>query len=380
MGPDGDAGAVDYPSIILAGGGTGGHIYPAMAVAGDLRNRRPDLPLLFVGTRTGLEARLVPAAGFPLRFINSAGIAGKSWPVRLANSLRIPWSMLQSVGIVMGHRAGVVVGVGGYASGPVVLAGSLLRRPTLIMEQNAVAGSTNRILAPLVDQVAVTYPETATRLKGRCRVTGNPVRAGFTALPDRRVAGRPRLLIFGGSRGARGLNDAVMDALPALAGAENLRIRHQTGSADLERVRAAYSHTSLDAEVIPYIEDMAGAYAEADLVVCRAGATTIAELSAAGRAAVLVPFPGATGGHQEENGRALAGAGAAVLLREDETGSGRLAQVVIALLSDAPRRHDMEEAAVSLGAPGAATTVADMILELYDRRWRRRAAGNGKPA
>jgi UDP-N-acetylglucosamine--N-acetylmuramyl-(pentapeptide) pyrophosphoryl-undecaprenol N-acetylglucosamine transferase len=380
MGPDGDAGGMDYPSIILAGGGTGGHIYPALAVAGELRRRRPDLPLLFVGTRAGLEVRLVPEAGFPLRFINSAGIAGKSWPVRVANAMRIPWSLLQSVGIVMGRRAGVVVGVGGYASGPVVLAGSLLRRPTLIMEQNAVAGSTNRILAPLVDRVAVTYPETATRLKGRCQVTGNPVRAGFTALPDRRVAGRPHLLIFGGSRGARGLNDAVMDALPALAGTSNLRIRHQTGSADLERVRAAYSHTALDAEVTPYIEDMAGAYAAADLVICRAGATTIAELSATGRAAVLVPFPGATGGHQEENGRALAGAGAAVLLRQDEAGSGRLAEVVLALLADAPRRRHMEEAATSLGAPEAAATVAGMILELYDRRWRGRVAGNGNPA
>jgi len=371
---------VDYPSIILAGGGTGGHIYPALAVAGELRSQRPDLPLLFVGTRRGLEARLVPAAGFPIRFINSAGIAGKSLPVRVANALRIPWSLCQSVGIVMSRRAGVVVGVGGYSSGPVVLAATLLRRPTLIMEQNAVAGSTNRILAPLVNQVAVTYEQTATRLKGRCRVTGNPVRPGFNALPDRRVPGQPHLLIFGGSRGARGLNEAVMEALPALAGTANLRIRHQTGSADLERVRAAYSHTSLDVEVVPYIEDMAGAYAEADLVVCRAGATTIAELSATGRAAILVPFPAATGGHQEENGKALAEAGAAVLLRQDATGGGRLGAEMVSLLADATRRRQMEEEAVKLGAPAAAATVAGMILDLYDRRSRQQAAGNGKPA
>jgi len=371
---------MDYPSIILAGGGTGGHIYPGLAVAAELKRRRPALPVLFVGTRAGLEARLVPAAGFPLRFINSAGIAGKSWPVRLANALRIPWSLVQSAGIVMNGHAGVVVGVGGYASGPVVLAGSMLRRPTLIMEQNAIAGSTNRILAPLVDRVAVTYPETARRLKGRCRVTGNPVRAGFASLPDRRVPGRPCLLIFGGSRGARGINRAVMAALPALAAAENLHIRHQTGSADLETVRAAYSHSDLDAEVIPYIDDMAGAYAAADLVICRAGATTIAELSATGRAAILVPFPGATGGHQEENGRALATAGAAVLLREAETGEGHLARLVLSLLADAPRRRRMEAAAASLNAPGAAADVTDMILELYDRRWRRHAAGNGNPA
>jgi len=371
---------MEYPSVLMAGGGTGGHVYPGVAVADELRRRRKDLPIFFVGTRAGLEARLVPAAGYPLCFINSAGIAGKSWPARLAGALRIPWSVAQSVGIVSRRRAGVVVGVGGYASGPVVLAGRLLRRPTLILEQNAVAGATNRILAPLVDKVAVTYEQTAHRLRGRCQVTGNPVRAGFTALPDRRTAGLSRLLIFGGSRGAVGLNDAILDSLPALANAGRLEIHHQTGPADLERVRAAYARQALTARIDAYIDDMPAAYAGADLVVCRAGATTIAELSAAGRAAVLVPFPGATGGHQEENARALAGSGAAVLVRQDEAGNGRLGEEILSLLDDAGRRRQMEEAATGLGAPAAAAAVADLVLELYDRRFRKHTRGNGRPA
>ncbi len=371
---------MQYPCVLMAGGGTGGHVYPGVAVADELRRRRPHLPVLFVGTRAGLESRLVPAAGYPLYFINSAGIAGKSWPKRLAGALRIPWSVVQSVGIVSRHHAGVVVGMGGFASGPVVLAGRIMRRPTLILEQNAVAGSTNRILAPLVDQVAVTYPITARSLRGKCQVTGNPVRSGFTALPDRPADGRTHLLIFGGSRGAVGLNDAVLAALPALAETSDLSIHHQTGTADLERVRAAYAGHPLDATIDPYIDDMAAAYARADLVVCRAGATTIAELSAAGRAAILVPFPGATGGHQEENARALAGSGAAILVRQAEAGDGRLGTEITSLLADAGRRRQMEDAAGSLGAPAAAGAVADLVLALYDRRWRRHTRGNGRPA
>jgi UDP-N-acetylglucosamine--N-acetylmuramyl-(pentapeptide) pyrophosphoryl-undecaprenol N-acetylglucosamine transferase len=370
---------MEYPSILIAGGGTGGHVYPGVAVADELRRRRKDLPVLFAGTRAGLEAQLVPAAGYPLCFINSAGIAGKSWPARLSGALRIPWSLVQSVGLVSRQRAGVVMGVGGYASGPVVLAATLMRRPTLILEQNAVAGITNRILAPLVDQVAVTYEMTAKSLRGRCQVTGNPVRSGFTALPDNRVAGRRHLLIFGGSRGAVGLNDAVVAALPALAQAPDLTIHHQTGPADRDRVASAYADFDLNAQVDAYIDDMAAAYAGADLVVSRAGATTIAELSAAGRAAVLVPFPAATGGHQEENARALAGTGAAVLMRQDATGDGRLGTEIITLLDDQDRRRQMEEAARSLGSPAAAGAVADLILELYDRRFRKQTRGNGRP-
>ena len=371
-------------SVLIAGGGTGGHLYPGLAVADELRRRRPDLPLQFVGTRAGLEATIVPRAGYPLRFIHIGGIAGKAWSIRLANALRIPVGTVQSMRLVMREGARVVVGVGGYASGPVVLAAKLLRRRTLILEQNAAPGSTNRILAPLVDRVAVAFPGTARRLPGRVVVTGNPVRSGLEAVPDRRVAEVRRLLIFGGSLGARGLNDTVMAALPRLVGSGlPLEILHQTGPADEDRVRAAYGRTGLDAQVVPYIDDMAGAYAGADLVVCRAGATTVAELSAvgrAGRAAIMVPLPHATGGHQEENAKEMAGCGAAILLRQSEAGEGRLADLILELLGDTGRRQRMEEAARGLGSPGAAAAVADLVLELYDGEFRRAAAGNGRPA
>jgi UDP-N-acetylglucosamine--N-acetylmuramyl-(pentapeptide) pyrophosphoryl-undecaprenol N-acetylglucosamine transferase len=368
-------------SVFIAGGGTGGHLYPGLAVADELRRRRPDLPLQFVGTRAGLEATIVPRAGYPLRFIRVGGIAGKAWSVRLANALQVPVATVQSMRLVVREGARVVVGVGGYASGPVVLAAKLLRRRTMVLEQNAAPGSTNRILAPLVDCVAVAFPGTERRLPGRVVVTGNPVRSTLAAVPDQRVAAVRRLLIFGGSRGARGLNDAVMAAVPRLkASGIPLEILHQTGDADESRVLAAYRQAGLHAQVVAYIDDMAGAYASADLVVCRAGATTVAELSAAGRAAIMVPLPHAAGGHQEENAREMAGCGAAILLRQSEAGGERLAGLILDLLRDPERRQQMETAARRLGAPGAAAAVADLVLELYDRDLHRTASGNGRPA
>jgi UDP-N-acetylglucosamine--N-acetylmuramyl-(pentapeptide) pyrophosphoryl-undecaprenol N-acetylglucosamine transferase len=372
---------MSWPCVLLAGGGTGGHVYPGLAVADEIRRRRPRLPVVFAGTRRGLESRLVPAAGYPLRLIQAGGLAGKSWWVRLGNAARLPAGLLQSVVLVTRERAGVVVGMGGYASGPVVLAGRLLGRPTAIMEQNAVPGGTNKVLAPLVDRVALAFAAAGSHLKGRTVVTGNPVRPGFAALPDARDPERPAVLIFGGSRGAVGLNDAVLAALPALReAAAGWRIIHQTGPADRERVAAGYRDADLDADVTAYIDDMPAAFAAADLLVCRAGATTISELSAAGRAAILIPFPAATGGHQEENARELEARGAALLLRQDEAGGGRLAGLLSGLMGDPGRRRRMESAARELGSPGAAAAVADLVLELYDRRQRRGAAGNGRPA
>lgn len=369
------------PSILVAGGGTGGHVYPGLAVAEEIHRRRPSVPIVFVGTRAGIETRLVPAAGYPLQFIRAGGIAGKALPARVAGALLVPVGVLQSAGLLMRNRARVVVGVGGYASGPVVTAARLLGRSTLILEQNASPGATNRILAPLVDCAAVAFAATVPRLKARrAVVTGNPVRASLTHVPDHRDASRWGLLIFGGSRGAHGLNRAVLAALPRLATADrHLSIVHQTGSADLEEMKSGYASAGVPAQVLPYIEDMAGAYAQADLVICRAGATTVAELSAVGRPAILVPFPHATAGHQEENARALVEAGAAVVLPEAEAGC-HLADLALSLLHDPGRRRRMEEAARGLGAPIAARAVADLILELYDRPVRRTASGNGRPA
>ncbi|MFQ5669330.1 MAG: undecaprenyldiphospho-muramoylpentapeptide beta-N-acetylglucosaminyltransferase [Acidobacteriota bacterium] len=370
---------MERDAVLIAGGGTGGHVYPGLALADELRSLRPSLPILFAGTRHGLEATLVPGAGYPIRFIQAGGIAGKSWTARLAGALRIPVGTFQSAVMVMRVHASVVVGVGGYASGPVVLAGKLLRRGTMVLEQNAIPGATNRILAPLVDRVAVSFAATASRLRGRVALTGNPVRRGMVRVPDRRSPDHWSLLIFGGSRGATGLNQAVIAALPSLSRAGHpLRILHQSGAEDENRLREAYRRAGLQATVVPYIQDMAGAYATADLVVCRAGATTVAELSAAGRAAVLIPFPHATGGHQEENAREMTACGAALLVREEECKEERLATVLLSLLRDPARRHRMEEAVRRLGSPDAAGKVAALVLELHDRRASRAAAGNGR--
>ncbi|MFQ5768581.1 MAG: glycosyltransferase, partial [Acidobacteriota bacterium] len=289
---------MDRDAVLIAGGGTGGHIYPGLALADELRRRRPGLPVLFIGNRNGLESRLVPAAGYRLHLVPGGGISGKRWPVRMGHALQVPLGLLKSGWHVIRDRAQVVVGAGGYASGPAVLAGRLLGRATLIMEQNALPGATNRILAPLVDQVAVAFAATAGRLKGRIQVTGNPVRSGLVRLACRRDPA-PCLLIFGGSRGARGLNGAIMDILPGLVQARpNLRILHQTGPADLKGVKAVYEASGLAATVVPYIDDMAAAYAAAHLVICRAGATSVAELTAVGRPAILIPLPRSVGGHQ----------------------------------------------------------------------------------
>lgn len=368
-------------AILIAGGGTGGHIYPGLALAAEIGRRRPTLPIHWVGTRAGLEARIVRNAGYPLHFIHSAGIAGKPWARRLAAALLVPVGAVQSAGIVWRTGARVVIGVGGYASGPVVLAARVLRCSTAILEQNAQPGATNRILAPLVDRVAVAFAVTATHLSGRTVVTGNPVREGFDSQPDTRRGNHLSVLVVGGSRGARGLNRVVTEMLPVLAASDlTCRVVHQTGAADEAIVRAAHAASGIDSDVVPYIEDMAAAYAGADLVICRAGATTIAELSAAGRAAVLVPFPQATGGHQADNGRQLVRQGAAVMIEEAETGHDRLAQIVLDLLADPVRRRRMEERAQALGAPHAAAAVADLVLDLFDQPRRRGVADESSPS
>ena len=369
-------------AILIAGGGTGGHVYPGLAVAAALTSRRPALPIRFVGTTAGLESRLVPAAGYPLDVVRAGGLVGKSAAARLRGALLLPIGLAQAVRIVMRSHARVVLGVGGYASGPTVLAARLLRRATVLLEPNAMPGATNRVLAPLADAVALGLPAAGPLLRTRRPVlTGTPVRADLTALPDRRRPEMVNLFVFGGSRGAVGLNRAVIAALPAWeAERGRLDILHQTGPAHLDEVRAAYAAAGWTARVVPYVEDMAGAYAAADLVICRAGANSVAELSAVARAAVLVPFPHATHGHQDANARALVDAGAALLVREAEAGGGRLGALVLELLRDPARRQAMEAAARRLGAPQAAEKLADLLLEYYDRRLRRLVAGNGRPA
>jgi UDP-N-acetylglucosamine--N-acetylmuramyl-(pentapeptide) pyrophosphoryl-undecaprenol N-acetylglucosamine transferase len=351
--------------IVIAGGGTGGHVNPGLAIAQELVRRKARREVRFVGTAAGLEARLVPAAGFALETIRATGIVGKGLLGRAAGLARLPLGLLDAHAILRRFRPALVVGVGGYASGPVLVAALLRRIPTMIHEQNRWPGATNRLLAPWVDRIAVSFETTAGRIGALGTITGNPVRAPFAALPAWTPhAGSARVLVFGGSRGARAVNDAVIAALPRLA-ASGWSWRHQTGAADRDRVAAAYGHAGIDgARVEAFLDDMPEALAAADLVICRAGASTLAELACAGRAAILIPFPQAAHDHQRHNARGFEAAGAARVLEQRNLDGGRLATEAQALLADPGRIAAMSTAARTLARPDAAARIADLAEAL----------------
>jgi len=347
---------------VFAGGGTGGHLFPAIAVADELRRRHPKASIVFIGGTRGLETRLVPQAGYPLRTLSMAGLKGSA----LAGRLRAAWAagvaVLRCSGWFLARRPALVIGVGGYASGPAVLAAWLLRVRIMLMEQNHFPGATNRWLAPRADAVCVPSPAAKQRLRGIGIVTGNPVRPEFAAIGPSPGAARVALLAFGGSRGARSINRALVAALPFLAASTpQLRIVHQTGPEEHGAVASAYAaHPGLDADVRPFLDDMPRRLADADLVVCRAGATTLAELAAAGRPAILVPFPFASDDHQRANAEAVRDAGAAVVIEDREMDGPRCAAEILALAADAPKRRAMADAAKTLARPDAASRIADV--------------------
>jgi len=351
--------------IVIAGGGTGGHVYPGVAIAQELRRRDASREVRFVGTAAGLEARLVPAAGFALETIRASGIVGKGLLARAAGLARLPLGLLDAHRILRRIRPALVVGVGGYASGPVLVAALLRRLPTMIHEQNRWPGATNRLLAPWVDRIAVSFDATAGKVGALGMMTGNPVRAPFAALPAWAPhAGPARVLVSGGSRGARAINDAVIAALPRLA-PEGWSWRHQTGAADRERVADAYAAAGVrGVRVEAFLDDMPAALADADLVICRAGASTLAELACAGRAAILIPFPQAAHDHQRHNARGFAAAGAATLLEQQGLDGGRLAAEARALISDPGRLARMAAAARTLARPDAAARIVDLAEAL----------------
>lgn len=360
-------------TVLVAGGGTGGHIFPGIAIARAVAARVPGCEVIFVGTERGLETKIVPAEGFRLMTIRSAGITGKRIGARLKGLALIPLSLVQSFGVLSRTRPRLVIGVGGYASGPVLAAAVLRRVPTLIHEQNYVPGTTNRWIAPWVSQVVVTFEETIGRLGGRGVALGNPVRAEFAAVPPR-PEGLParHLLIFGGSQGARVLNRTVCEALPALAALRGkVRVTHQTGEAQLAEVTAAWRAAGFgpeEAVVVPFIREMARAFEQADLILGRSGATTVAELTAAGRPAVLVPFAGATHDHQAFNARKLADVGAARVILEKDLDAARLAGALTELLGDPAALKAMAAASRSLGRPGAAGAIAALCVDLMAKR------------
>jgi UDP-N-acetylglucosamine--N-acetylmuramyl-(pentapeptide) pyrophosphoryl-undecaprenol N-acetylglucosamine transferase len=355
--------------IVFAGGGTGGHLYPGIAVARELRARVPDVIVSFAGTARGIEARVIPREGFPLDLIRTGGLKGKSITDRVRGLALLPLGGADAWALLSRRSPDLVIGVGGYSSGPVVALAAARGIPTLVLEQNAVPGFTNRMLARVVRAAAVTYDRTVPYFKGKGFVSGNPVRPAFfdsdaTPADDRHDA-PVRVLIFGGSQGAHAINVAAVEAAPRLARtAVRLTVTHQTGERDLEMVREGYRRAGLAARVEPFLFEMDREMSAAHVIVCRAGATTLAEITAAGRAAVLVPLPTATDDHQRKNAEVLAMSGAAEVIDQRDLTGERLATSILALAGDRNRRERMAAAARDLAKPDAARVIVDRALQL----------------
>jgi len=355
--------------LLIAGGGTGGHLYPGIAVAEEVVRRGGQV--LFVGTSRGLEARAVPAAGYPLELLEVSGLKRVGSIAALRSLFRLPKAFLRSLSILRRFRPDVVLGVGGYASGPLVLAAALWRYPTAIQEQNSVPGITNRILSRLVRIVVVAFDE-ARRFfpAAKCETIGNPVRGKLVATL---IAGSadpnasPRILVVGGSQGARAVNDLVLAAVEILAKNGSLpALVHQSGPSDLDRCSERYRALGVAdrIDVRPFIDDMATEYHRASLVVARAGALTLAELAIAGRPVILIPLPTAADDHQSKNAARFAAANAAIVLDQRTCTGAQLAQLLGDLLADSARRQVMAEAMRSLARPKAAGEIVDRLERL----------------
>jgi UDP-N-acetylglucosamine--N-acetylmuramyl-(pentapeptide) pyrophosphoryl-undecaprenol N-acetylglucosamine transferase len=358
--------------VMIAAGGTGGHIYPGIAVAQEIMRRDATSSVRFVGTPRGLETRLVPQAGFELSLIESSGLKNVQLAARLYGFALLPRSFFGTWKLIRDFNPDVVVGAGGYVSGPVVLTAALLKRPTLVMESNALPGWTNRVLAHVVDRAAVSFEQALPYFRGKATVTGNPVRREFFEIPPKpRDASSFSLLVFGGSQGARAINEAMIAALPELdILPTQLRIKHQTGVADVKRVGQAYSKGGWDsrAEVTAYIDNMVKDFAAADLVICRAGATTTAELIAAGKASIMIPFPFAADDHQRKNAEALQELGASRMILQRELSGERLAREISNFIQAPHLVTEMEVASRKLARGDAARAAVDMIEELAKKK------------
>ena len=356
---------------MFAGGGTGGHLYPALVVAGALRNAFGDsTAITFIGAHRGIEQHLVPEAGYPLVSLRVSGIKGRGPFDKLRAALAAARAVLRCFFWMRRHRPDLVVGVGGYASGPAVLAATWTNVKTMVLEQNHFPGATNRWLTPRVDAVCVPSEDARERLGGIGIVTGNPVRAAFFETAELPLGSRPTLLVFGGSRGAHSINRAMSAIVTQLARLDPTpRVVHQCGETDLDAVReAARAYPQGLYEVQPFLDDMPARLAAADLVVCRAGASTLSELTAAGRPAILIPYPHAADDHQRHNAESIARVGAARVVTDAELGDGRLAGVLEELFADREALRRMGRAARQLGKPDATRNIVDVARGLLSTK------------
>ncbi len=359
--------------VIIAGGGTGGHLFPGLAVAEEFKNRDASTEVIFVGTETGIEARVVPREGYPIRFLRAEGLVGVTYVRKIRALLKTVFSVTDSYRIIRTVNPDIVIGVGGYASGAVVLLSSLMSIPTLILEQNAVPGLTNRILGKFVDAVCAGYQESMSFFpKGKTFLTGNPVRrriakgdpdAGFRLFSLEK--GLFTILAFGGSSGARSINRALVEALPYLEDLrDKIQFLHQTGQAEYESVRNSYRAGGFKGTIAPFIYEMGEAYAVADLVISRSGAMTLAELTTLGKPAILVPYPFAAGNHQELNALKLQEIGAAQMIPDRELRGEVLAENIREFTVDEAMREEMKKISRSVGRPDASLRIVDMAMSL----------------
>lgn len=353
--------------VMIAAGGTGGHIYPGIAVANEIMRRDPSSEVLFVGTSRGLETRIVPENSFQLALIHSVGLKSVGIKGAIKGVVTLPRSFVEARRLLREFRPSVVVGAGGYVSGPVLMMAVVMGIPTLVMDSNALPGFTNRRLARFVDRAALTFNEALPYFGKKGTVTGNPVRKEFfDAAPKQRTVGSTSVLIFGGSQGARAINNAMIGALDNLNGTrETMNVVHQTGEADFEKVRAAYQeHGWESADVRPYISDIMTEFEKADILICRAGATTCAEIAAAGKAAIMVPLPTAADDHQRKNAEAMQNAGAVKMLVQDQLTPETLAGTLRELADSPETIASMEKAARGLARKDAAEATVNIIEEL----------------
>jgi UDP-N-acetylglucosamine--N-acetylmuramyl-(pentapeptide) pyrophosphoryl-undecaprenol N-acetylglucosamine transferase len=348
--------------LLVAGGGTGGHVFPALAIAAEWLARGPEREVVLVGTERGIEMKLVPQAGLPLETLRVAGLKGKGGATLVRNLVMLGPAMLDARRVLRKHKPVVAVGVGGYAAGPMMLATWFGGIPNVIFEPNAEPGLTNKLLARISKRIATGYEISARAWKKKAVVTGCPVRPEFFSIVPRRFEKPFRLLVTGGSQGALPINRTFVDAMDQLATRKNdLSIVHQTGERDYNPVRTAYARREINAEVVPFLTNMAERFAWADVIVCRAGAITAAEIAAAGRVAIFIPFGAATDSHQLRNAQEMTSAGAGRLIIENELTAERLTNEIFSLIGQPEQMEKQSSAARSLARPNATRDIVNLI-------------------
>jgi UDP-N-acetylglucosamine--N-acetylmuramyl-(pentapeptide) pyrophosphoryl-undecaprenol N-acetylglucosamine transferase len=353
---------IDVRPVLIMAGGTGGHVFPALAVADELRTR--GVPVVWLGTKAGIESRLVPEAGYPIEWMSITGLRGKSAATILLAPLRLALACWQALVVLFRRKPCAVLGMGGFASGPGGLMAWLIRKPLLVHEQNAIPGLTNKVLAKLADVVLQAFPS----VFKRAVTTGNPVRKSICEIraPEQRELnhdGNLRLLVVGGSLGAVKLNEVIPQALSQIEADKRPSVIHQTGTRNIDAAKAMYADAGIEAKVEAFIDDMPSVYEWADLVICRSGAMTVFELAAAGAASILVPYPYAVDDHQTSNAHYLEDAGAAIIKQQDELTTDWLVEVINDFSSNRNKLLDMAKAARKLAIPDSAKTIADACLK-----------------